>query len=332
MDADFVEGQLKFNGVADNNKNYLPKGEEVFTVKFRIPASEEIDWTAAKTEGSRKYVEYPVTWADLQLVNSGIDDDTTEYKVKPSQTLPGTIRVYAPADVEKYDYELDLNGKNLFCFSHDPRKFASVFSDAKLYRVGTDKTTGEKVKTEISLKSVSDLSITTADGGYDSPSAAFMGLGEEIAYKGIPLVVSFKDGKNEVKLNSENGFTANAFIGVKGDATLDGICDSKDANAVLQYAAAVGTGIQADNPLAKHTDAAKLALAMFLADTNDEADADQTLNAKDANLILQYAANRGTIKEENDTTRAEIWTKLLNPLPKYSMEIAGYLENTSKSE
>jgi hypothetical protein len=330
MDADFTEGQMKFNGVAANNKNYLPKGEEVFTIKFRIPASESIDWTAAKTEGGRKYVEYPVEWADLQLVNSGVDENTTEYKVTPSQLLNGTIRVYAPADVEKYDYEFDLNGKDLFCFSHDPRPFATVFSGAKLYRVGTDKTTGEKVKTAINLNSVSDLKITTADGGYASPSAAFTGLGEEIAYKGIPLVVSFKDGETEVKLNADNGFVANAFIGVKGDATLDGICDSKDANAVLQYAAAVGTGVQAENPLAKHTDKSKQALAMFLADANDEAEANQTLNAKDANLILQYAANRGTVKEENDTTRAEIWSQILNPLPKYSKEIAGYLETQNK--
>ena len=341
MDADFVEGQLKFNGVAANNKNYLPKGEEVFTVKFRIPASEEIDWTAAKTEGNRKYVEYPVTWADLQLANSGVDDGTTEYKVKPSQMLDGTIRVYAPADVEKYDYELEFSGKNLFCFSHDPRPFATVFSNAKLYRVGTDKTTGEKVKTAVSLNSVSNLKITT-DKGDVSPAAVFNRLNESeqqtVAYTSIPLVVSFNDGKNDVVLNAENGFKASAFIGVKGDANLDGLCNSSDASDILKYAAAVGAGEQANKPLSKHTDETKLALAMFLADVDDEADADQVLNAKDASKILRYAAKVGTSEEmadktKADTLRAEIWTSVLDPLPKYSMEIAGYLEkNASKSE
>ena len=79
-----------------------------------------------------------------------------------------------------------------------------------------------------------------------------------------------------------------AYIGVKGDANLDGTADAKDAAAVLIYAAAIGAG--QDAPLYSDSDAASENLAFFLAEVNSSGDAD----AKDAAAILEYSAAIGS--------------------------------------
>ena len=100
MGANFVKGKMKYSGTADNNKNFIPNASDVFYITFEIPASENIDWSKAQTDANGgEYVVYGVDWADLQLINSGVNDNTIEYKVEPSEKLPGEIRVYTPSSV-----------------------------------------------------------------------------------------------------------------------------------------------------------------------------------------------------------------------------------------
>ena len=87
--------------------------------------------------------------------------------------------------------------------------------------------------------------------------------------------------------------TVDDTAALKGDVTQDGIINSKDAAAVLQYAAKVGTG-GADITQEEHD------LYKQLGDVND----DGAVNAKDANGILLYAAAIGT---NTPTTWAKIF-------------------------
>ena len=75
-----------------------------------------------------------------------------------------------------------------------------------------------------------------------------------------------------------------AYIGVKGDANLDGTVNAKDAAKLLEYAAAIGAG--QDASLYSDSDETSESLAYFLAEVNSSGDAD----ANDAALILVYAA------------------------------------------
>ena len=344
MGDKFVAGQMKFMGYADDVKNYNPSSSDVFYITFDVPWAEDIDWTTAEVDAAdgRKYVEYVVDWENLKLVNSGVDngkkvtEEPYNLNLKDDQKIAGSIKVYEPADYEEtVTYEYKLDGNDLFCFSHDPRQFYEVFSNGKLIRTTKNKTTGKETVRTLSLRQVKDFKVETVNGGFTSPSAAFNGLGEEkIAYTDIALKVSFTDGDNAIVLDASNGFNAKAYIGVKGDANLDGICNANDATEILKYAANVGAGLQKEKPLCYETGAewtaSQRALAMFLGDVDGEVEVNteetpQVLNANDATAVLRFAANAGTVPEMNDKTRAEIWTKILDPLPKYSTDIAAAL-------
>ncbi len=84
------------------------------------------------------------------------------------------------------------------------------------------------------------------------------------------------------------------YVGVKGDANLDGSVDAVDAAQILVYAAAAGAGTESH--LYSDTDTQKEAFAHFLADVNGTA-ADSSLDATDAAAILVYAAQSGSGKD-----------------------------------
>ena len=92
------------------------------------------------------------------------------------------------------------------------------------------------------------------------------------------------------------------FIGVKGDANLDGVTDAKDAASILVYAAATGAGTA--EPLYSETDAQLESFAYFLADVNGEEEKNSPLDATDAAAILTYAAAAGTGEKPD-------WDKIL---------------------
>jgi hypothetical protein len=160
-----------------------------------------------------------------------------------------------------------------FYFSHDTSEFQpeELIASITRYAVYSDGTTSENGE-------ILD----------DFDAFDFGGLTPEILY-------TQECSEYYVSLNVTDEFGTHtiteqvkAYIGVKGDANLDGVADAKDAAKLLEYAAAVGAG--QDMPLYSDSDETSENLAHFLAEVNASGDAD----AKDAALILEYAAAIGS--------------------------------------
>lgn len=160
-----------------------------------------------------------------------------------------------------------------FYFSHDTSEFQleDLVESITRYAVYSDGTVSENGEVLPNLDMVSFNGMTPEmiyrDGGYEYFVSA--AITDEFGVQTIT---------DQVK----------AYIGVKGDANLDGTADAKDAAAVLIYAAAIGAG--QDAPLYSDSDAASENLAFFLAEVNSSGDAD----AKDAAAILEYSAAIGS--------------------------------------
>jgi hypothetical protein len=328
-------GQMEFGGTsAGEGENQIASTSDVFWVTFEIPLADDIVFD--KTDGNgKKYAQFDIDWESLELVNSGKDDGISEYKVN-AKTMPGYIQVYAPeAEYDKYEYKYELDGKDVFCFSHDPRPFSSVFSGAKIFRKGINTTTKKESDwIPMSTRAVKNFTVVTADGEYTNPAEAYKEIAKKVgktaaAYTPIPLRVSFEDEGKQVVLDDkyEIPFKANAFIGVKGDTNLDGVCNAADATEVLKYAAAIGNTTDPSSvALAGMTkaDGTKFEMAKFLSDVSDEAMTDQTLNAVDATAQLRFAAAVGNTETVDE---AKIWSSILNPLPTYTKAIVAYIES-----
>ncbi|MEE5994010.1 MAG: hypothetical protein V3G42_12345, partial [Oscillospiraceae bacterium] len=231
-----------------------------------------------------------------------------------------------PTDVADEIVIEDLVTKEAFFFSHDPNKFeiSELIEVSSIVAKSGDKTVDIKRGDGSSDTLTLDLdkfTFGTVEGGEDpelSPSKIYTDRKE--AYNKIPLVVYY-DGKR-VK------GTADIYIGVKGDADLNGVVNSIDAANVLVYAARVGAGEEAyiysaDEPILNR-------FAFFLADTTDESKnlgvtsgivgktEKSVLDSIDAANILVYAAKAGA-----NGTADWIPEVLLNaPYPEYSRIIA----------
>ena len=123
--------------------------------------------------------------------------------------------------------------------------------------------------------------------------------------------------------------TVPAYIGVKGDATLDNMVDSVDASAVLRYYASVSTndrtvydvtlqstkaGLEVSSPKDELDE-----LAAFLADVNtNEWSADnwktkkdgRRIDSNDASKILAFYARRSSA-DYNNVSNFDIWNEVL---------------------
>ena len=123
-------------------------------------------------------------------------------------------------------------------------------------------------------------------------------------------------GENMIELSNENviPFTVDAYIGVKGDVTLDNEVDSLDASRVLSYYTNTSINVSGANiemlP-GKNDDQFIENLVCFLGDINEDEysadnwkkiEADRTLNASDASWILAYYAQTSIGKPKDITT------------------------------
>ena len=148
------------------------------------------------------------------------------------------------------------------------------------------------------------------------------GDGNPQAYAWVPLYI-FYDGKPVYNTDGE-AVTAYVYIGVKGDANLDGQCNAVDANEILLYSAAKGAGdsYYLSSGSEKFTAGTERLeqFAFFLADTDTESTVGETenavLNSVDANNVLIYSALLG-VGDAN-------WIPdvLDTPYPTYSEQIA----------
>ncbi len=160
-----------------------------------------------------------------------------------------------------------------FYFSHDTNEFQpeDLIESITRYAVNSDGTVSENGEVLENFDAI----------GFD-------GLTPEIVYtqEGCEYYV-------DLRITDEFGTQTiteqvKVYIGVKGDANLDGTADAKDAAAILNYATAIGAG--QDAALYSENDETLENLAFFLAEVNGSGDAD----AKDAAAILEYAAAIGS--------------------------------------
>ena len=196
---------------------------------------------------------------------------TTEATTTTTETT-STTESTTSAYVVNYTYTVETKAPQ-FYFSHDAEEFKpeDLIESITRYAVYSDGTVSENGEI------VEDFE----DVGFDD-------LTPEIIYtqQGNEYFVSLKitDAFGTQMITEQ----VKTYIGVKGDANLDGVADAKDAAKILEYAAAVGAG--QDTLLYSDSDETSEDLAFFLAEVNSSGVAD----AKDAAAILEYAAASGS--------------------------------------
>jgi hypothetical protein len=188
-----------------------------------------------------------------------------------------------------------------------------LVSSITRYAIYSDGTKGEP-------EALTDFSIVDFNGL--TPESVFIDTDGAYYVGSIPATVT-----DDFGVVHEFEGVGTAYIAVKGDVTLTGEADARDAARILTYAAKRGADIEAY--IYSDTEPMMELFAYFLGDVNSESeDAGQTdshgaadnplsnLDAKDSAKILVYAAVYGSGK---DADWAEI---LVEPLPYYTAEIA----------
>ena len=164
-----------------------------------------------------------------------------------------------------------------FYFSDDEEEFdpADLIESVTRYAVYSDGSQSDEGEAVTDLGFV-DLGDTAPEKLYDASKNCYT------------LSLNITDSFGTQKLEAQ----VPVYIGVKGDANMDGITDAKDAAEILVYAAAVGAGTK--QPLYSATDDIMEEFVFTLADVNGTADRKSALDATDAAAILVYAAAVGS--------------------------------------
>ncbi len=160
-----------------------------------------------------------------------------------------------------------------FYFSHDTAEFQpeDLIESVMRYAVYSDGTISEDGEIVENLDTVSFGNVT--------PELIYS---ENGCLRSIKVEITDEFGTRTIESSVE------VYIGVKGDANLDGVADAKDAAEILVYAAAVGAGNEPS--IYSDTDETIEAFALWLAEVDSTGAAD----AKDAALVLVYAAASGS--------------------------------------
>ena len=152
---------------------------------------------------------------------------------------------------------------------------------------------------------------------------------QDFAYTVLPLYIFYVDDDGAYAVADKQVYI---YIGVKGDADLDGVSDAGDAAKVLIYAANDGAGLE-DVYLYSNSNAAAEAFAWFLADidgeskdqgvtSNKEGAAKSMLDAGDAAYILIHGALEGSGQDADWGNNV-----LPEPWPLYTKEITTWIND-----
>ncbi len=249
------------------------------------------------------------------VYNVGFNGEVTAYDANgvPVDVIEqnGWIRVVTE-EVTIVGYDFELEGNYQFYFSHDPREFKAedLVSSITRYALYSDGTKGDP-------EPLTDFSIVDFNGL--TPESVFIDTDGAYYVGSIPATVT-----DDFGVVHEFEGVGTAYIAVKGDVTLTGEADAKDAARILTYSAKIGAGLEAY--IYSETDTMMEMFAYFLGDVNGESEDHgltdslgneiSDLNAKDSAKILIYAAVYGSGKDAD-------WAVILDePLPYYTAEIA----------
>lgn len=213
---------------------------------------------------------------------SGTNTDTD------TETTTTTTTTTLPVEFELETVEISAGVG--YYFSHDENAFDLGELVESLILVGN--IDGEATSLVISPQDYA----TYLTPAYESPKAYFESV-EGLAYVANTLNLTFvapADRKTAENFDPTLAEQPTVYIGVKGDATLDGVVDISDATAVLSHYAEFGASL---TPILNE-DANLNVLAYFLADVDTESKAGANTDAAvlditDATNILTYYAMYG---------------------------------------
>ena len=281
------------------------------------------------------------TETDTDVTESNTDEtesNTDETESGTDETESNTDETESDTDehpVAVKDISFDVDGNvdtnRNFYFSHDARPFEVADLIRKATYTDVD---GEEVEiTVTSDRFAFGVAGATEPDLTLSPKSVFV---EDNAYTEIALTIFYKNDDGEWEASDAELYV---YIGVKGDADLDGYANAADAAAMLVYAAAIGAGddtAKIYNPEnAEDYTPAKEALAWFLADVSSESrdegatsnnpaeeGNDIAINSGDAAYTLTYATAYGTkFTDANWVTDVFRKTDASATLPKFTEEI-----------
>ncbi len=259
------------------------------------------------------------------------EEPTGETQNPTGETEDPTAETMTPTDVPVAGNITDIEVDMDFYFSHDPNAFdpTKLIKSASATVTNADGTT-EKVAIDDLTKFCFGMDLQTPDPTL-APQDVYANKG--VAYVDMPVLYVFYANEDGTYSPIFNATADNrrplTWIGVKGDVTLDGDANAKDASEILRYATEKGVG---QNPyINTDADPTLERFAWFLGDVNGESkDLGETvsiegstaasdLNAVDASYILAYATKEGTAGKGNVQWVPEV---LEAPYPAYSLAIA----------
>ncbi len=272
------------------------------------PSQGETDPSDAPTDPS----DAPTDPSDAPTDPSDAPTDPSDAPTDPSDapTDPSDAPT-DPSDEPDYDEVIEVVPLAAnFYFSHDETVLTpEMLLESAILTVTED---GEAAANGVNVLDKMSFGLTSAGPTEGlTPAMIFENRFFLDGYAEQSLYIYYTPENGEPVLISST--VAKAFVGVKGDANLNGEADAKDAAAVLVYAAEIGSG----NVAATLTGVQQTLLenfAFFLADvdTEDKTHDPANLDSKDAAKINIYATYRGT----GDTRpAAEVWDEILNGTP-----------------
>lgn len=298
------------------------------TVTFTVPESEkeitELSEYLAKQGfvlvNSYKKITAAADFSGLKTKEIGDVDVQIERVLETATTTTTTAPISTTTTVttsmvkQYLDYDTD---EAYYCSIEEEFDKTQV-QNAKLHTIyveGYTDADGNKVNSK-EIDKVEDVSADRISFGDATPANTYKADNTSFKYD-VSIYVDGKAVKEAVGVPA----TIRAYIGVKGDANLDGYADAVDASQVLSYYTKVSGGkgaydinlsqsVLATNPRNEYEE-----FAAFLCDVNPDADppvtrlarkGDRILDAVDASQILRFYTLRSN--ESNDSkSNKEVW-------------------------
>ncbi|MBO4524433.1 MAG: cellulose-binding protein CttA-related protein [Ruminococcus sp.] len=264
------------------------------------------------TTSSSTTVDPQKTTTSVTTTSNGGSDTTTVVTVTKKA---GFVKTYASIETEVGYY-----------FSHDDGTVSGGFKKSQIktihiYDLYDD---GHKEEQTVDTSKINFNGVTPESAYNSVPHVVGTGTVKDFQYS---VNVFYDDGVNKVLVDeSGSELSITAYIGVKGDITLNNICDAVDASIAQRYYASLSTGATVTDikcQTASETSGAYQVaspvdafdqLAAFLGDvTEDEyslvnwqqTKSERVIDAVDASKILRFYAMRSVTSA--DISSGEIW-------------------------
>lgn len=307
--VDVVEIYKTVSIVADATMTATGYGEADTQIE-RVVIVKEKDETTTTTTAT-------VTDTDTTTTTTTTNDPT---ETTTSVEYKKVVNYYTETAVGFYlntDEEFDFDRVKSITYTIDEVKITYGENGVKLSEEIVSTTAPKSIMDSVEFKDVpSDVDTLEKENSVNQ----FAFQVQIYASKDIVTEDGFVVAKAGDKLTNADGkaVAATAYIGVKGDADLNMICDSRDASVVLAWYANVQTG--GSNSMFFEDERTKEYpvlddFAAFLADVDNEKDADNSIKLKnqrkltssDASFILSYYAKVQTgSAAAKDTWKGEL--------------------------